>query len=69
MTRKMYFHSLIYMQLRFSNRSADCSLVEAWGLPPLSTTIGGEIEKPVGHNWLFLLVKTSASSLNSQGSG
>ena len=49
-TRKVYFHSLIYTQLRLFNLSADCLLVEVWGLPPLSTTVSGEVEKPVRHN-------------------
>ena len=58
------------MQLRFSNLSIDCLLVEALGLSPLSTTIGGEIKKPVGRNWRFSLVKkTSALLLDGQGSG
>ena len=57
------------MQLRLSNLSADCPLVEAWDLPPSSTTVGGEVEKPVGRNRPPPLVKTSASSLDSQGIG
>ena len=66
MTWKMYFYSLIYRQLRLSNLSADRPFVEAWGLPPSSITVGGEVEKPVGRN-LSPLVKTSASSFDSQG--
>ena len=65
----MYSHSLIRTQLRLSNLSADRSLVEVWGLPSLSTTVGGEVEKPVGRNRPPPLVKTSASSLDSQGIG
>ena len=38
------------MQLRLSNLSADCPLVKVWDLLPLSTTVGGEVEKPVGRN-------------------
>ena len=69
MTRKVYSHSLIRTQLRLSNLFADCPLVKAWGLPPLGATVGGEVEKPVGRNWPSSLVKTSASSLDSQGIG
>ena len=50
-----------------SNLSADCLLVKAWGLPLLSTTVGGEVEKPVRCNWPPSLVKASASLLNCQG--
>ena len=62
-TRKVYFHSLIRTQLRLSNLSADRPLVEAWGLPPSSTTVGGEVEKPVGRNRPLLLVKKDVSFL------
>ena len=66
----MYSHSLIFTQLRFPNLSVNRPLDEAWGLPPLSTIVGGEVKKSVGRNWPPLLVKkTSASSLDSQGSG
>ena len=51
------------MQLRLSNLSADRPLVEAWGLPPLSTTVGGEVEKPVRRNRPPLLVKKDVSFL------
>ena len=57
------------MQLRLSNLFADRLLVKAWGLPPLGATVGGEVEKPVGRNRPPPLVKTSASSLDSQGIG
>ena len=50
-TQKVYSHSLIHMQLRLSNLSANCLLVKAWGLPPLGATVDGEVEKPVGRNW------------------
>ena len=56
MTQKVYFYSLICMQLRLSNLSADRPLVKAWGLPPLGATAGGEFEKPVGCNWLLSFV-------------
>ena len=56
MTWTMYFHSLICTQLRLSNLSADRPLVKAWDLPPLSTTVCGEVEKPVGCNWPLLFV-------------
>ena len=56
MTRKVYFYSLIRMQLKLSNLSADCPLIKAWGLLPLGAMIGGEVEKPIGCNWLFPLV-------------
>ena len=65
----MYSYSLIRTQLRLSNLSADRQLVEAWGLSPSSTTVSGEVEKPVGRNRPPPLVKTSASSLDSQGIG
>ena len=68
-TRKVNFHSLIYIQFKLSSPSADCLLVEVWGLPSLSTMVGGEIEKLVGHNRPSSFVKTSASLLDSQGSG
>ena len=65
----MYFHSLIRTQLRFSNLSTDHLLVEAWGLPPLSTAVGGDIKKPVGRNCpLPLVKKMSALLLDSQDS-
>ena len=62
---KMYSHSLICMQLRFFNLSADCLLIEAGGLPLLSITIGDKVENPVRRNRFFLLVKTSVFSLDS----
>ena len=68
-TRKVYLHSLIRTQLGLSNLSADRSLAKAWGLLPLGATVGGEVEKPVRCNWPPPLVKTSASSLDSQGIG
>ena len=46
----MYFHSLIRKQLRLSNLPVDPPLVGAWGLPPLSITVGGEVEKPIRRN-------------------
>ena len=46
----MYFHSLIRKQLRLSNLFADHSLVKTWGLSPLNTTVGSEVEKPVERN-------------------
>ena len=45
---KIYSLLLTCIQLRLSNLSADRQLAKAWGLPPLSITVGGEIEKPVG---------------------
>ena len=57
------------MQLRLFNLSKDCPLVEAWSLPPLSTTVDGEIEKLIGRNGPPLFVKTSAFSLDSQDIG
>ena len=63
MTRKVYSYSLIRTQLRLSNLSADRLLVEAWGLPPLSTTVGGEVEEPVGRNRSPPLVKKDVSFL------
>ena len=51
------------------NLFADCSVIEVWGLLPLSTTIGGEVEKLVRRNWLPLFVKISALLLDSQDSG
>ena len=57
MTQKANFHSLIRTQLRLSNLFADCPLVEVKSLPLLSTTVGGEVEKPVRRNWLILLIK------------
>ena len=59
----MYSHLLIRTQLRLSNLSADRPLVEAWGLPPLSTTVDGVVEKPVGRNWPPPLVKKDVSFL------
>ena len=56
-TWEVYSHSLIHMQLRLSNLSADPLLVEAWGLPPLSTVVGGEVKKPVERNRPLPLVK------------
>ena len=52
----MYSHSLIRTQLKLSDLSIDCSLVEAWGLPPLSTMVGGKDKKPIGCNWPLLFV-------------
>ena len=49
-TRKVYSHSLIRMQLRLSNLSADRPLAKAWGLPLLGAMVDGEVEKPVGRN-------------------
>ena len=66
MTWKAYFYSLIRSQLRLSNLSIDCSLVEVWNLPPLSIMVGGEVKKPIRRNRPSPLVKTSALSLNSQ---
>ena len=43
--------------------SEDCLLVEAWNLPPLSTTVGGEVEKPVGCNGPPPFVKKDVSFL------
>ena len=51
------------MQLRLSNLSADRPLVETWGLPPSSTMVGGEVQKPVGRNWPLPLVKKDVSFL------
>ena len=51
-TRKMYSNSLIRMQLRLSNLSADRLLAKAWGLPSLGVMVDGEVEKPVGRNRL-----------------
>ena len=39
------------MQLRLSNLYADHPFVKVWGLLPLSTTVGGKVEKPVKYNW------------------
>ena len=65
MTLKVYSHSLICTQLKFSNLSTNYVLVKAWSLPPLSTVIGDEFEKPVGRNQpLSFLKKMSASSLD-----
>ena len=55
-TQKVYFHLLIYTQLKLSNLSIDCLLVKAWGLPSLSTIVGGKVEKPVRRNWPLLFV-------------
>ena len=55
-TWKMYSHLLIRTQLRLSNLSVDCPLIKAWGLPPLSATVGDEFEKLVRRNWLPPLV-------------
>ena len=44
------------MQLGLSKIFIDYQLVEAWGLPPLSTTVGDEVEKPVRRNWFFSFV-------------
>ena len=69
-TQKVYCHSLIHMQLRFSNLFADRLLLEVWGLLLLSTTVGGEVEKLVEHNWSPFFVKIMLASLmDSQGSG
>ena len=68
-TWKMNSHLLIYTQFRFFNLPADCLLLEAWGLSLLSTTVGGEVEKPIRRNQSPLFVKTSAFSLDSQDSG
>ena len=65
MTWKVYSHSLIRTQLRLSNLSADRPLVEAWGLPYLSTTVGGEVGKPVRRNRSPSLVKKDVSFLNT----
>ena len=54
---KAYSYLLIYMQFKLSNLSTDCPLVEAWGLPSLSTTVDGEVEKLVRRNWPFSLMK------------
>ena len=51
------------------NLLADCLLVEAWGLPFLSTIIDNKIEKLVRRNQFSLLVKISSSSLDSQSNG
>ena len=56
MSRKVYSHSLIRTQLRLSNLFADRPHVKAWGLPLLSVTIGGEVEKPVRRNQPLLFV-------------
>ena len=67
MTRNVYFHSLIRMQHRLSKLFSNHPLVKAWGLPLLSITIGGEIEKSMGRNQLFPLMKALTSSLDCQG--
>ena len=66
-TGKVYSHSFIRTQLRLSNLSANCPLVKAWNLPPLSTTIDSKFEKPFRHNCPPLLVKMSALLFDSQG--
>ena len=43
--------------------SEDRPLAEAWDLPPSSTTVGGEVEKPVGRNRFLPLVKKDVSFL------
>ena len=63
LSRKMSYVALNVCDLE------DCPLVEAWGLPPSNTTVDGEVEKPVRRNRPPPLVKTSASSLDSQGIG
>ena len=50
-----------------SNVSADCLLIEMWGLPSLSTTIGGEVEKPVGLNQSPPFVKNVNFLIESLG--
>ena len=59
MTQKVYYHSLIYTQLRLSNLFVDLPLVKVWGLPPLGATVSCEVEKPVGRNWLppFMIIR------------
>ena len=61
----MYFYSLIYTQLKFFNLSADYPLAKMWSLPPLSTTIGGKVKKPIRRNQPSLFMKISASLLDS----
>ena len=42
---------LTYMyKIQVSNLSTDCPLVEVWGLPSYSTTVGSEVEKPIERN-------------------
>ena len=48
---------------KFFHLSVDCPLIEIWSLLPLSTTVGGEVETPVGRNWPLFFLKTSALSL------
>ena len=35
---------------QISNLFVDCLLIEVWDLPPLSTTVGGEIKRLVRRN-------------------
>ena len=37
-------------EIQVFNLSANCLLVEVWGLPLLNTMVNGEIKKPVGCN-------------------
>ena len=59
-TRKVYSHSLVHIQLRLSNLFVDSPLIEAWSLPPLTIMVGGEVKKPVEHNRpLFFVIDIS----------
>ena len=55
-TWKVYFYSLIYMQLRLSNLFADRPLIKAWGLSLLNIMVSGEVKKLIRRNWSLPLV-------------